>query len=96
MTNYEKIIEALRESGVPLQRKDLNKKVLMDDGVLGVVLYQGVKKGLWYRVSYPKTHSYYALVEWIGNDSHTLKFINPEIEPTIHGIKTESPRVPNT
>jgi hypothetical protein len=94
-THYDEITRVLREAEIPLTRKDISYRTLLNDNILGVILNRGVHKGIWLRVKYPKSKSFYALVEWLEIDKHKIKFINPNIEPLLHGIKDQPPGVSN-
>ena len=91
LTNYDKVLNLLRDKGKPLQRRDFFEDLDMEDGVLGVILNRCCEKQLLAMVKYPGQPAFYAHPAWVYNGKLISEF-DPifkewKKDQTNHGIK---------
>lgn len=93
-TNYDHIIQAIKQVGKPLQRSDFRDilGMSMDDRVLGVLLHKMVERNQLGMVKFQGTPSFYVHPEWLDEEGNLIEDWDPifkqwKKDVHNHGIK---------
>lgn len=64
MTNYDRVIKAIKDADKPLQRADIRESTQLGDNILGVVLHKLCEQGKLIMAVYNGMPNFYTFTAW--------------------------------